>query len=132
MELKKLIKISNFIYLLTLVVIIPLYLVIYAASGHRFNFTNEDIFWISIVSGAILTFFINRIRNNFISRLFVGILATIILFGATQIAWSQLNFKFGDDGGLVVVILLTVWPIIFLIANVLFIYSLFLRPPLNS
>lgn len=127
MELKKLIRISNFIYPLTLILAIPFYLVLYGASGHRFNIPNEDIFWICVVCSAILTFYINRRTNKLISKILTAAFATIILYGSVQITWSQLNFTFGDDIGILVVFLLMSCPLVFLAATGIYIYSLFLR-----
>lgn len=132
MELKRLIRISNFIYPLTLILAIPFYLLLYGASGHRFNIPNEDIFWICVVCGAILTFYINRRTNKLISKILTAAFATIILYGSVQIAWSQLNFTFGDDIGILVVFLLMSWPLVFLAATGIYIYSLFLRTTWTS
>ncbi len=54
--MKKLNRLSNIIWPILLLFTIPVYLVLYAASGHNFNFSNEDIFWITTIVGALISF----------------------------------------------------------------------------
>lgn len=127
MRIGNLIQISNFFYSITIILAIPFYLALKVGAGHRFNFSSEDVFWICVILLAILAFFINSRTNRLIYKIIAGTIVTVIFYGALQIAWYLLNFRFGDDIPIVVVLLLKVWPLAFLTATGFYVYSLFFR-----
>jgi hypothetical protein len=77
-----------------------------------------------VIAGAVLTFFIHWRMKRLASNILTAIFATVILYGALRIAWFQLTFTFGDDVEIVSVLFFSLWPLIFLCATGIYIYTL--------
>ena len=86
---------------------IPYYLLLYGASGHRFDPPTEDIIWMIIVVisfVAMMMYLIaTRKKGRFLNVTKVALAITLVLmaFGAIKFLLSMVDFKFGSDIGLV-------------------------------
>lgn len=121
--MKKYKKFSEVFYLFILALIIPFYLVLYGASGHEFRPEPEDVMWMRVIVVAIIS-----MTAYLIGRHFQGIITTVIktifgmtlvciIYGGLKVLWYILNFEFGSDIGIPIVVLSHGIPIVFLYSS---------------
>jgi len=115
-------------YRTTLWLAIPLYFILFLASGHEFQFNLKDFGWLITAGVALtLTYFIDSVRKQKQQRLFVIIfvtISTLTLVGAMMLFFEAIQFDYGDDT-LVVRLISSFVPLIFAACDIVIIRSLF-------
>jgi hypothetical protein len=120
---KKYKKFSEVFYLVILSLTIPFYLVLYAASGHEFRPEPEDVMWMRVIVVAIISMTVYLIGRRFqgigttIIKIIFGVTLICTIYGGLNVLWYILNFKFGSDIGIPIVILWYTIPVVFLYSS---------------
>lgn len=118
--MKKFYNFSIAIYLITLILTIPFYLLLYGASGHQFRFDIVDILvGLLIISSIVLTFKYLTIKPKYgfkykIISILLLITLLITLYGGLTALISMIGFDFGSDVNVFVILLSYVLPITFI------------------
>jgi len=105
MTLDKLYKFSVRSYLIILGLTIPIYLLLYGASGHEFNVPPEDLIWIVTVIGALvlMTLYLIQSKKEGLGyntiRILLGLILVVTFYGGLKAFLFIYKFKFGDDVG---------------------------------
>lgn len=117
-------KIAVRAYLIILGISIPIYFLLYGASGHEINVPVREILWMVVAVVAfclVLTYSVRQKRAEALeSIIFVMLLPVLLatIYAGIKIFWSMVLFDF-DDSVVIPRILSYVVPIIFVISNVL-------------
>lgn len=110
-------------YLIILGISIPIFFLLYGASGHEINVPAREILWMVVAVVAfclVLTFSVRQKRSEALeSIIFVMLLPVLIatIYAGVKIFWSMVLFDF-DDSVVIPRILSYVVPVIFVISNV--------------
>lgn len=121
--MKKYKKFSEVFYLFILALIIPFYLVLYGASGHEFRPEPEDVMWMRVIVVAIISMIAYLIGRHFqgiittVIKTIFGMTLVCIIYGGLKVLWYILNFEFGSDIGIPIVVLSHGIPIVFLYSS---------------
>lgn len=113
-------------YLAALSLSIPTYFVFYGASGHQIKIDMEDALYMISIVGIIIfsTVYLVRKRGTFLKYLLSGLLMFTLIVGL-KIFWFLLQFSFGDDVDLFVIVLSFLLPFIFIVVNILNLREIF-------
>jgi hypothetical protein len=110
-------------YLIILGISIPIYFLLYGASGHEINVPAREILWMVVAIVAfclVLTYSVRQKRAEALeSIIFVMLLPVLLatIYAGVKIFWSMVLFDF-DDSVVIPRILSYVVPVIFVISNV--------------
>jgi hypothetical protein len=111
-------------YLIILGISIPIYFLLYGASGHEINVPAREILWMVVAVVAfclVLTYKVKRKRAEALQSITIILLITILLstiYAGVKVFWSMVLFDF-DDSVVIPRILSYVVPAIFVISNCL-------------
>lgn len=117
---KKYRRFSEVFYLVILLLTIPIYLALYAASGHEFRPEPEDVMWMRVIIVAIISMAAYLPGRRFqgigplLIKIVFGLTLICVLYGGLKVFWYILNFEFGTDIGILIVVLSYAIPIVFL------------------
>jgi hypothetical protein len=110
---------SSGFYTIVLALSIPFYLLLYGASGHRFDPPAEDIVWMIIIFVSFIIMIaylvVNKKRVWFITLIKIVLAITMVLtaYGAILFLKSMIDFKFGSDLGFMTRALFYLTPVLF-------------------
>lgn len=111
-------------YLIILGISMPIYFLLYGASGHEINVPAREILWMVVAVVAfclVLTYKVRQKRDEALESIIFILLIPVLLatiYAGVKIFWSIVLFDF-DDSVVVPRILSYVVPVIFVISNFL-------------
>ena len=124
-------KFSKWFYLMILGLTIPFYLMLYGASGHRFNPPTEDIISIIVVviTFVTLTVYLMIKEKTGLGFNLMRVLVTITLlltaYGGLRVFLFMIQFDYGDDIGFIIRGLSYIIPLLFMFSTVVILLGLF-------
>lgn len=124
---------SRWFYLIILGLTIPYYLLLYGASGHRFNPPPEDIIWMTVVVIAFGTAVIyltikEKVGLGFsVFRILFSITLLLTAYGGLKSFLFIVQFDYGDDINFIVRGLSYLIPLIFTFSGITILLELFIR-----
>ena len=131
MTLTRLHKFSLTFYLVILGLTIPIYLLLYGASGHEFNIPSDEQLWLLLAGIGFILGTIYKRKKERTGPTYIGLqfLFGAILVGSfyagLKIFLFMIRFDFGDDVGIIVIGLSFLVPLIFTLACGLLFVGLF-------
>ena len=124
---------SRWFYLIVLGLTIPCYLLLYGASGHKFNPPAEDIIWMTVVVIAFVTAVIyltikEKVGLGFnVFRILFSITLLLTAYGGLLSFLFILRFDYGDDINFIVLGLSYLIPLLFTLSSIIILLGLFIR-----
>lgn len=112
---------------------IPYYLLLYGASGHKFNPPPEDIIWMTVVVIAFGTAVIylavkEKVGLGFnVFRILFSITLLLTAYGGLKSFLFILQFDYGDDINFIVRGLSYLIPLLFTLSSIIILLGLFIR-----
>jgi hypothetical protein len=115
-------------FLIILGLSIPIYFLLYAASGHEIDFPKRELLWMLVAVLAfclVLIFRVRQAKGEELEGIVFLLLIPVLIatsYAGVKVFWSMVLFDFDDD---VVIprILSYVVPVIFVISSVLILVS---------
>lgn len=110
-------------YLFILGISLPIYFVLYGASGHELNIPAREILWMVVAVLAfclVLTYSVRQKRAEALESFIFAMILPVLLatiYAGVKIFWSMVLFDF-DDSVVIPRILSYVVPVIFVISNI--------------
>jgi hypothetical protein len=110
-------------YLIILGISIPIYFLLYGASGHEINVPAREIFWMVVAVVAfclVLTYKVRQKRAEALEWIIFILLIPVLLstiYAGVKVFWSMVLFDF-EDSVVIPRILSYVVPVVFVISNV--------------
>ena len=114
-------------YLFVLGISIPIYFVLYGASGHKLNISLSEILWIAVAVIAIGLVWIFKVKKQKKEKMELWMFALLIpvllltVYAGGRVFWFMVLFDF-DDEVVLPRILSYVVPIFFVISNLLILF----------
>ncbi|NBP69183.1 MAG: hypothetical protein EBR30_21160 [Cytophagia bacterium] len=124
---------SRWFYLIVLGLTIPYYLLLYGASGHKFNPPPEDIIWMTVVviafgTGVIYLTIKEKAGLGFnLFRILFSITLLLTAYGGLKSFLFIVQFDYGDDINFIVCGLSYLIPLLFTLSSIIILLGLFIR-----
>jgi hypothetical protein len=117
-------------YLTALGLTIPFYLLLYGASGHKFDPPAEDIIWMTIIVAAFVLAILNSMLKEKSGPIVNGLFSLALLattYGGIRVFVFMVSFDYDDEISFIFKWLSYLIPLLFSFSSIMNLFSLFAK-----